>query len=80
MKRSFVLAAMLFLFTLTLVFSSPSGSRAVKASPPDPCTKCLGKVQREFERCEARSGGPTQECYDLFNAGIVECYATVCEQ
>lgn len=80
MKTSFILAAVLFLFTLALVFSSPSSSRSVKAAPPDPCTKCLGKVQRDLDKCEAQSGGPTQACYDQFNQGIVDCYATVCEQ
>lgn len=80
MKRSFILAAVLFLSTLALVFSSPSSSRVVKAAPPDPCTKCVARVQRDLDRCEARSGGPTQECYDNYNLGIVDCYATVCEQ
>jgi hypothetical protein len=80
MKRSFILAAVFFLSTLAVLFSSPSSSRVVKASPPDPCTKCVAKVQRDFEKCEARAGGPTQECYDGFNQGIVDCYATVCEQ
>lgn len=80
MKRSFVLAAALLLSTLALTFSSTSSSNVVKASPPDPCTKCLAKVQRRFEKCEAQHGGPSQVCYDQFNADIVECYATVCEQ
>ena len=80
MKRSFILPALLFLFALAVLFSSPSSSPVVKAAPPDPCTKCVAKVQRDFEKCEARAGGPTQECYDNFNLGIVDCYATVCEQ
>lgn len=80
MKRSFVLAAASLLFALALTFSSPYNSRAVNAAPPDPCVKCLGKVQKNFEKCEAQHGGPAQECYDQFNADIVVCYATVCEQ
>jgi hypothetical protein len=80
MKRSFVLVVTLFLFALALAFSSPYGSRVVKADPPDKCNKCVAKVQRDLEQCEARSGGPTQECYDEYNLGIVHCYATVCEQ
>lgn len=79
MKRSFVLATALFLFALALVFSSPYS--VVRASdPPDKCTKCLEKLERDFERCEAQNGGPSQECYDQFNNDIIHCYATVCEQ
>jgi hypothetical protein len=78
-KRSLVLTATLFLFVLALVFSSPYSSRTVKADQPDPCLKCLAKVQRDFEHCEAKYG-VGQFCYDQFNNGIVACYATVCEQ
>ena len=78
MKRFFVLAALLSLFVLAL--ASPYATRRVAAVPPDKCVKCQGKVQQELDKCEAQNGGPSQFCYDQFNAGIVECYATVCEQ
>lgn len=77
MKRSFTFVAALSLFALTLV--APYATRKVGAVPPDKCVKCLQKLEREFEKCEEQNG-VGQFCYDLFNAGIVECYATVCEQ
>jgi hypothetical protein len=80
MKRSFVLAAALLLSGLALTFSTPYNNRAVNAAPLNKCDKCVAKVQRTLDRCEARSGGPTQACYDQYNAGISHCYATVCEQ
>jgi hypothetical protein len=80
MKRSFVLAAALLLSALALTFSMPYSNRVVNAAPPDKCNKCVAKVQRDLDHCEAQSGGPTQACYDQYNAGIVDCYATVCEQ
>jgi hypothetical protein len=79
MKRLFVLAAALLLFALATL-STPNNSRTASAIPPDKCNKCVAKVQKNLEQCEAQSGGPTQECYDQFNQGIVDCYATVCEQ
>lgn len=79
MKRSLILTATLVLFVLALAFSSPFPSAAVKAQPPDPCVKCQEKVQRDFEKCEAKYG-VSQFCYDEFNNGIIACYATVCEQ
>jgi hypothetical protein len=71
--------ATLVLFVLALVFSSPYSARTVKADQPDPCVKCLQKLERDFEHCEAKYG-VGQYCYDLLNNGIIECYATVCEQ
>jgi hypothetical protein len=79
MKRSLSLTPMLALFVLALVFSSPYSATTVKAQPPDPCVKCQEKVQRDFEKCEAKYG-VSQFCYDEFNNGIIACYATVCEQ
>jgi hypothetical protein len=78
-KRSLTFTATLVLFVLALVFSSPYSARTVKADQPDPCVKCQAKVQRDFEHCEARYG-VSQFCYDQFNQGIINCYATVCEQ
>jgi hypothetical protein len=80
MRRPFALAATLVLFVLALAFSLPYSTRTAKAAPPDKCVKCQVKVQRDLEKCEAQHGGPAQECYDQFNQGIVDCYATVCEQ
>jgi hypothetical protein len=78
-KRPLLLTATLILFVFALVFSSPYRSAVVHAEQPDPCVKCQQKVQHEFEKCEARFG-VSQFCYDQFNQGIVDCYATVCEQ
>ena len=81
MRRSLAVASALVLFALALVFSTPYGSRTARASQfNDKCEHCQYKVGQELEKCEAKAGGPTQECYDEFNAGIVRCYATVCEQ
>ncbi|MGB9178872.1 MAG: hypothetical protein WCB68_06435 [Pyrinomonadaceae bacterium] len=81
MRRFFVFSVTLVFFALALIFSSPYTSRTVQAvSKIDPCEKCLAKVEKKFEKCEAKHGGPSQECYDLFNQGIIDCYATVCEQ
>jgi hypothetical protein len=79
MKRSLILIAMPVVFVLAVAFSAPYPTTTVKAQPPDPCVKCLEKLEREFEKCEAKYG-VGQMCYDLFNNGIIECYATVCEQ
>jgi hypothetical protein len=80
MKRSFVLALVSLLFALALTLSSPHSSRVVNAAPPDKCVKCLVKLQKDVDRCYAENGETSLECADLFNAGIVHCYATVCEQ
>lgn len=79
MKRLLVLTAMTVLFVLTLALSSPYTSRTVKADQPDPCNKCLEKLARDFDKCEAKYG-VSQRCYDQFNNDIINCYATVCEQ
>jgi hypothetical protein len=82
MRRTFayVSAALTFcllMLTLSLNFTTTT----VKAvQPPDPCVKCQAKVQKRLDQCEAQHGGPAQVCYDEFNQGIVDCYATVCEQ
>ena len=72
-------ASVTFLFVLALVFSSPFRAGVVHAVPPDPCVKCQQKVQHDFERCEARFG-VSRFLQDQFNQGIIDCYATVCEQ
>ena len=80
MKRSFVLTATVVLFVLALVFSSPYSSGTVKADQPDPCLKCLRKLQHDVEKCYDQYGETSLICADVFNNGIIECYATVCEQ
>ena len=79
-KRSLLFTITLVLFVFALVFSSPFSARTVKADQPDPCVKCLEKLQRETDRCYARYGETSLICADVFNNGIIECYATVCEQ
>jgi hypothetical protein len=82
MKRPFTyFSAALILLVLMLTFSLSLTTRTVKAVRTlDKCDRCVGKVQQRLEKCEAQSGGPTQACYDQYNQGIVDCYATVCEQ
>ena len=77
MKRSFALTATFILFVLTLILSTPYSTQAV---PPDKCVKCMGKVQKDYERCVAEFGETSLICADVFNNGIIECFATVCEQ
>jgi hypothetical protein len=81
MRRSFVLCA-LVVSMLTLTFPSVSTNRTVRAvQPPDPCVRCQGKCQKEYDRCLARYPvEEQQQCHDGFNSCIVDCYATVCEQ
>jgi hypothetical protein len=82
MKKVFVSLTLAVVFcVLALLLSTPyAGRTAHAAQQTDPCGDCLAQVQQRFERCEAKAGGPAQKCYDQFNKGIVECYATVCEQ
>jgi len=82
MRRPFTyFSAALILLVLMLTFSLSFTPRTVKAAQPlDKCERCVGKVQQRLEKCEAQSGGPTQACYDEYNQGIIQCYATVCEQ
>jgi hypothetical protein len=77
-KRTLLLAATMVVLMLTLAFSTPSHSGAVNAAN-DKCTTCLEKIERDFEKCEAKYG-VGQFCYDQFNNDIIHCYATVCEQ
>ncbi len=79
MRRTFDTAAAAVLFALALALTSPHGARTVRADPPDACVKCLGKVQHDYEKCQAKFG-PVLMCDEEFNEGIVYCYATVCEQ
>lgn len=83
MRKTFVCLTLSVIFCVpAIVLSTPYATRTVAAAPqqPDPCVKCNVKVQHRLEKCEARSGGPTQQCYDEYNQGVSECYATVCEQ
>ena len=82
MRKTFACLTLALIFcALALLLSTPyAGRTAHAAQQVDPCVECLAGVERRFERCEARNGGPAQKCYDQFNKGIVECYATVCEQ
>jgi hypothetical protein len=77
MRRMMLLTVMLALL-LALVMGSPRAPRVVKAA--DQCEDCLAQVESAFEECLNTLGQNAQVCYDLFNDGIVACYATVCEQ
>ncbi|HEX8458050.1 MAG TPA: hypothetical protein VF656_12190 [Pyrinomonadaceae bacterium] len=82
MRKTFVCLALAVIFcALALLVSTPyAGRTAHAAQQPDPCVKCQSKVQQRLDKCEAKAGGPTLACYDEYNQGIVDCYATVCEQ
>ena len=77
MKRTRILVATLVLFVLALALASSSTTRTAKAR--DACSVCQGKVQALYDAC-ADLYGETAYCGDIFNDGIVYCYATVCEQ
>ena len=77
MKRTRILVATLMLFVLALALASSSTvTRTAKAR--DACSVCQGKVQALYDAC-ADLYGETAYCGDIFNDGIVYCYATVCE-
>jgi hypothetical protein len=82
MKKTFACLTLALIFcALALLLSTPYAGRAAHAAQlPTACEECQAAVQRRLERCEAKNGGPAQKCYEQFNKGIVECYATVCEQ
>ncbi len=78
MKRTRILLATLILFVLTIgLASSSTTTRTAKAR--DACDVCQGKVGALYNAC-ADLYGETAYCGDIFNDGIVFCYATVCEQ
>lgn len=63
---------------LAVVSSAPdSTTRTAKAL--DPCDECNGKVGALYNAC-ADLYGETAYCGDIYNDGVVFCYATVCEQ
>jgi hypothetical protein len=77
MRKTFVSLTLAVVFcVLALVLSTPY---TATAQQPDPCQKCLEKLARDFDKCEAKYG-VSQRCYDQFNNDIINCYATVCEQ
>lgn len=77
MKRIRILVATLMLLVLTIgLASSSTTTRTVKAR--DACSVCQGKVQALYDAC-ANLYGETEYCGNIFNDGIVYCYATVCE-
>jgi len=82
MRRLSVFCATLVFFVLALTLSSLSPSRTVRAvQQPDPCVKCQGRCQREYDKCLSKHPvEEQQQCHDGFNSCIVVCYATVCEQ
>ena len=87
MRKTFACLALAVIFcALALLLSTPYAGRTAHAAQqqqqqPDPCVKCLRKVEQRLDKCIEKSGGVfTQECSDGFNLDIVECYATVCEQ
>ena len=82
MRKTFACLTLAVIFcVLALLLSTPyAGRTAHAAQQTDPCLDCLAAVQQRYERCEAKHGGPHHKCDEQFNKGIVECYATVCEQ
>ncbi len=82
MKRTFILAAALVCFVLALLMSSSPASRMARADDikKDKCDACLQKLAADQEKCAAKYGEFSQTCADEFNQGIIDCYATVCEQ
>ena len=77
MRRLMILTVM-FALLLALVMASPRATQVVKAD--DPCVDCIAQNEQRFEQCQAALGQNAQVCYDLFNYGIVYCYATVCDE
>ena len=77
MRRLMTLALMLTLL-LALVMASPHASRVVKAD--DPCVDCLGQNYQRYVQCQAALGENSQVCDDLFNYGVIVCYATICDE
>jgi hypothetical protein len=78
MKRTRILVATLMLLVLTLgLASSSTTTRTVKAR--DACGDCQQKVNTLYNAC-ADLYGENEYCGNIFNDGIVYCYATVCEQ
>ena len=77
MRRLMILTVMLALF-LALASASSRTTRVAKAA--DQCEDCMLQVEMAFEQCLNTLGPNAQQCYDLFNDGVVVCYATVCEQ
>jgi hypothetical protein len=76
MRRLIILTVMLTLL-LTLVVSSPRATRVVKAF--DQCEDCVRQVEANYELCEATIANE-EVCANVYNSGVVACYATVCEQ
>ncbi|MDQ1558132.1 MAG: hypothetical protein QOD32_1192 [Pyrinomonadaceae bacterium] len=78
MRKTFVCLTLAVIFcALALLLSTPHAA----AQQPDPCVKCLHKVEQRLNKCIEKSGGVfTEECGNEFNQNIVDCYATVCEQ
>ncbi len=80
MKRTIAAVAAL-VFTLALALSSPHTTRKAAAQAPDPCVRCQGRCQKEYDRCLNKFPvEQQQQCHDGFNSCIVDCFATVCEQ
>jgi hypothetical protein len=82
MRKTFACLTLAVMFcALALLLSNPyAAPTAHAAQQSDPCVECHIAVQQRMDKCEAKHGGPAQKCYDQFNKGIIECYATVCEQ
>lgn len=76
MRRLMILTVMLaFLFALVMTW--PRASRVVKAD--DPCFDCMQGVEQRYELCMSTIAN-AEVCGDMYNEGVVACYATVCEQ
>jgi hypothetical protein len=82
MRKTFACLTLAVIFcALAFLLSTPYAAPAAHAAQQsDPCVECHTAVQQRLDKCEAKHGGPAQKCYDQFNKGIIECYATVCEQ
>lgn len=81
MRKTFAGLTLALIFcALALLFPTPYAGGTARAEQSDPCVKCQSKVQQRLDKCIEKSGEFTQECADEFNQGIVDCYATVCEQ
>jgi hypothetical protein len=78
MRKTFACLTLAVIFcALALLLSTPY---TATAQQPDPCLKCLAKVEERLNKCIEKSGAFTEACSDGFNLDIVHCYATVCEQ
>jgi hypothetical protein len=77
MRRLMILTVMLTLL-LAVVMASPHASRVVKAD--DPCVDCIAQNYERYVACTTALGENAQICDELYNDGVIYCYATVCDE